>query len=131
MPRTDAAEYYWLVKVLRCYDWHARHEHLEHVALSMNPRHAGDMWGKVTRAMGPDELMWGTNTSEMPLAGCVIGLRDKTKKSPAVAGPGTPAVAGWVSYGLLSHSHLHQCLRNIRNGTSAVAGPGTPWWRQP
>ncbi len=27
-----------------------------------------------------------------------------------------PAVTGWIAYGSLSHSNVHQCLRNIRGG---------------
>ena len=78
-PR-DAGEYYWMVKMLRNNVWTVRHDLVEHIATAMNPRHARDMFTKVVRAMGPDELLWGTDTGVMAPSDKVIGLPDKTKK---------------------------------------------------
>jgi hypothetical protein len=78
-PR-DAGEYYWMVKMLRNNVWTVRHDLVEHIATAMNPRHARDMFSKVVRAMGPDELLWGTDTGVMAPPDKVIGLPDKTKK---------------------------------------------------
>ena len=80
MPRTDAAPYYWLVKLLRSHDWTIRHELLLQVAGSMNHRQAGRMWGSVISSMGPDELLWGLDTSAMASARIAIVLRNKAKK---------------------------------------------------
>jgi hypothetical protein len=78
-PR-DAGEYYWMVKVLRNNVWTVRHDLVADLATAMNPRHARDMFKKVVRAMGPDELLWGTDTGVMAPSDKVIGLPDKTKK---------------------------------------------------
>ena len=78
-PR-DAGEYYWMVKMLRNNVWTVRHDLVEHIATAMNPRHARDMFSKVVRAMGPDELLWGTDTGVMAPSDKVIVLPDKTKK---------------------------------------------------
>lgn len=80
MRRKGAAQYYWLVKLLRDHDWTVRHELLQQVAGSMNHRHAGRMWGLVISSMGPDELLWGLDTSAMASACIAIVLRDKAKK---------------------------------------------------
>ena len=80
LPRTDAAPYYWLVKLLRSHDWTIRHELLLQVAGSMNHRQAGRMWGSVISSMSPDELLWGLDTSAMASASIAIVLRNKAKK---------------------------------------------------
>ena len=80
MRRKGAAQYYWLVKLLRSHDWTRRHELLLQVAGSMNHRHAGRMWGCVIGAMSPDELLWGVDTSAMASENIAIVLRDKAKK---------------------------------------------------
>ena len=80
MRSKGAAQYYWLVKLLRDHDWTVRHELLLQVAGSMNHRHAGRMWGLVISSMSPDELLWGLDTSAMASAGIAIVLRDKAKK---------------------------------------------------
>ena len=48
--------------------------------MSMNHRHAGRMWGRVIGSMGPDELLWGVDTSAMASENIAIVLRDKAKK---------------------------------------------------
>ena len=80
MRRKGAAQYYWLVKLLRSHDWTIRHELLLQVAGSMNHRQAGRMWGSVISSMSPDELLWGLDTSAMASASIAIVLRNKAKK---------------------------------------------------
>ena len=77
---SQAAQYYWLVKLLRDHDWTVRHELLQQVAGSINHRNVGHMWVFVISSMSPDELLWGLDTSAMASAGIAIVLRDKAKK---------------------------------------------------
>ena len=113
-PR-DAGEYYWMVKMLRNNVWTVRHDLVEHIATAMNPRHARDMFKKVVRAMGPDELLWGTDTGVMAPPDKVIGLPDKTKKQLTL-------------HSVLKRAKKNHCVTEGRARAPAAAGTSPVAW---